>query len=129
MSIDELKNKLKVLKRQKIKLKDKVLRIYKKNLQEIDDKIYSTNLLIKSKETNTSIVYSSKISDTTNTKNPSTYPQNIKARKKRGLINIDLKKIANVEGGLQRINNSKYKAKPINRQAARAVGIYSKKKY
>ena len=42
MSIDELKNKLKVLKRQKIKLKDKVLRIYKKNLQEIDDKIYSS---------------------------------------------------------------------------------------
>tara|TARA_B110000305_G_scaffold70772_1_gene79447 strand:+ start:105 stop:494 length:390 start_codon:yes stop_codon:yes gene_type:complete len=129
MGIDELKNKLKVLKRQKIKLKDNVLRIYKKNLQEIDDKIYSTNLLIKSKEMNTNIVYSSKILETTNKKNLSTYPQNIKARKKRGLINIDLKKIANVEGGLQKINNGKYKARPINRQAARAVGIYSKKKY
>ena len=43
--------------------------------------------------------------------------------------NIDLKKIANVDGGLQRIRDSRYKPQPINRQAARAVGIYSKKKY
>ena len=56
-------------------------------------------------------------------------PMKAKTRKKKGLINIDLKKIANVDGGLQRIRDSRYKPQPINRQAARAVGIYSKKKY
>jgi hypothetical protein len=127
MDTQKLRKNIKRLRRAKIKFKEKIQKFYKKKIQEIDDEIYSTQLLIKSKEKNDKVIFSSKMTSQLKPYSPS--PMKAKTRKKKGLINIDLKKIANVDGGLQRIRDSRYKPQPINRQAARAVGIYSKKKY
>ena len=127
MDTQKLRKNIKRLRRAKIKFKERIQKFYKKKIQEIDDEIYSTQLLIKSKEKNDKIIFSSKMTSQLKPYSPS--PMKAKTRKKKGLINIDLKKIANVDGGLQRIRDSRYKPQPINRQAARAVGIYSKKKY
>ena len=127
MDTQKLRKNIKRLRRAKIKFKERIQKFYKKKIQEIDDEIYSTQLLIKSKEKNDKVIFSSKMTSQLKPYSPS--PMKAKTRKKKGLINIDLKKIANVDGGLQRIRDSRYKPLPINRQAARAVGIYSKKKY
>ena len=127
MDTQKLRKNIKRLRRAKIKFKERIQKFYKKKIQEIDDEIYSTQLLIKSKEKNDKVIFSSKMTSQLKPYSPS--PMKAKTRKKKGLINIDLKKIANVDGGLQRIRDSRYKPQPINRQAARAVGIYSKKKY
>ena len=127
MDTQKLRKNIKRLRRAKIKFKERIQKFYKKKMQEIDDEIYSTQLLIKSKEKNDKVIFSSKMTSQLKPYSPS--PMKAKTRKKKGLINIDLKKIANVDGGLQRIRDSRYKPQPINRQAARAVGIYSKKKY
>ena len=127
MDTQKLRKNIKRLRRAKIKFKERIQKFYKKKIQEIDDEIYSTQLLIKSKEKNDKVIFSSKMTSQPKPYSPS--PMKAKTRKKKGLINIDLKKIANVDGGLQRIRDSRYKPQPINRQAARAVGIYSKKKY
>ena len=127
MDNHKLRKNIKRLRRAKIKFKERIQKFYKKKIQEIDDEIYSTQLLIKSKEKNDKVIFSSKMTSQLKPYSPS--PMKAKTRKKKGLINIDLKKIANVDGGLQRIRDSRYKPQPINRQAARAVGIYSKKKY
>ncbi len=127
MDTQKLRKNIKRLRRAKIKFKERIQKFYKKKIQEIDDEIYSTQLLIKSKEKNDKVIFSSKMTSHFKPYSPS--PMKAKTRKKKGLINIDLKKIANVDGGLQRIRDSRFKPQPINRQAARAVGIYSKKKY
>ena len=127
MDTQKLRKNIKRLRRAKIKFKERIQKFYKKKIQEIDDEIYSTQLLIKSKEKNDKVIFSSKMTSQLKPYSPS--PMKAKTRKKKGLININLKKIANVDGGLQRIRDSRYKPQPINRQAARAVGIYSKKKY
>ena len=125
MDTQKLRKNIKRLRKAKIKFKERIQKFYKKKIQEIDDEIYSTQLLIKSKEKNDKVIFSSKMTSQLKPYSPS--PMKAKTRKKKGLINIDLKKIANVDGGLQRIRDSRYKPQPINRQAARAVGIYSKK--
>ena len=125
MDTQKLRKNIKRLRRAKIKFKERIQKFYKKKIQEIDDEIYSTQLLIKSKEKNDKVIFSSKMTSQLKPYSPS--PMKAKTRKKKGLINIDLKKIANVDGGLQRIRDSRYKPQPINRQVARAVGIYSKK--
>ena len=122
MDTQKLRKNIKRLRRAKIKFKERIQKFYKKKIQEIDDEIYSTQLLIKSKEKNDKVIFSSKMTSQLKPYSPS--PMKAKTRKKKGLINIDLKKIANVNGGLQRIRDSRYKPQPINRQAARAVGIY-----
>ena len=127
MEIEQLKKKIKKIKKAKIRFDEKFRRNYKNELQKFDDEIYSINLLIQSKLKNNKIIYSSKPPTKSKNKDSQTIPQNRKTRKDKGFINIDLKQIANVEGGLQIIQKSKLKPKPINRQAARAVGIYSKK--
>ena len=127
MEIERLKKKIKKIKKAKIRFDEKFRRNYKNELQKFDDEIYSINLLIQSKLKNNKIIYSSKPPTKSKNKDSQTIPQNRKTRKDKGFINIDLKQIANVEGGLQIIQKSKLKPKPINRQAARAVGIYSKK--
>jgi len=128
MEIEQLKKKIKKIKKAKIRFDEKFRRNYKNELQKFDDEIYSINLLIQSKLRNDKIIYSSKPPVKSKYKDSQTIPQNKKTRKDKGFINLDLKKIANVEGGLQIIQKSKLKPKPINRQAARAVGIYSKRK-
>ena len=128
MEIEQLKKKIKIIKKAKIRFDEKFRRNYKNELQKFDDEIFSINLLIESKLKNSKIIYSSKPSIKSKNKGSQTIPQNRKARKDKGFVNIDLKKIANVKGGLQIIQKSKLKPKPINRQAARAVGIYSKRK-
>jgi hypothetical protein len=127
MEIEQLKKKIKKIKKAKIRFDEKFRRNYKNELQKFDDEIYSINLLIQSKLKNNKIIYSSKPPIKSKNKGSQTIPQNRKARKDKGFVNINLKQIANVEGGLQIIQKSKLKPKPINRQAARAVGIYSKK--
>ena len=127
MEIEQLKKKIKKIKKAKIRFDEKFRRNYKNELQKFDDEIYSINLLIQSKLKNNKVIYSSKLPIKSKKKSAQSIPQNRKSRKDKGFVNIDLKKIANVEGGLQIINKFKLKPKPINRQAARAVGIYSKK--
>ena len=127
MEIEQLKKKIKKIKKAKIRFDEKFRRNYKNELQKFDDEIYSINLLIQSKLQNNKVIYSSKLPIKSKNKSAQSIPQNRKSRKDKGFVNIDLKKIANVEGGLQIINKFKLKPKPINRQAARAVGIYSKK--
>ena len=46
----------------------------------------------------------------------------------RGSNRLSLFKAANVKGSFELLKNSNIRPTPINRQAARAVGIYSKKK-
>jgi len=127
MEIEQLKKKIKKIKKAKIRFDEKFRRNYKNELQKFDDEIYSINLLIQSKLKNNKVIYSSKLPIKSKKKSAQSIPQNRKSRKDQGFVNVDLKKIANVEGGLQIINKFKFKPKPINRQAARAVGIYSKK--
>jgi len=127
MEIEQLKKKIKKIKKAKIRFDEKFRRNYKNELQKFDDEIYSINLIIQSKLKNNKVIYSSKLPIKSKNKSAQSIPQNRKSRKDKGFVNIDLKKIANVEGGLQIINKFKFKPKPINRQAARAVGIYSKK--
>lgn len=127
MEIEQLKKKIKKIKKAKIRFDEKFKKNHKNELQKFDDEIYSINLLIQSKLQNNKVIYSSKLPIKSKNKSTQTIPQNRKARKDKGFVNIDLMKIANVEGGLQIINKFKFKPKPINRQAARAVGIFSKK--
>ena len=49
MEIEQLKKKIKKIKKAKIRFDEKFRRNYKNELQKFDDEIYSINLLIQSK--------------------------------------------------------------------------------
>ena len=57
MDTQKLRKNIKRLRRAKIKFKERIQKFYKKKIQEIDDEIYSTQLLIKSKEKNDKVIY------------------------------------------------------------------------
>ena len=57
MDTKKLRKNIKRLRRAKIKFKEKIQKFYKKKIQEIDDEIYSTQLLIKSKEKNDKVIF------------------------------------------------------------------------
>ena len=60
MEIEQLKKKIKIIKKAKIRFDEKFRRNYKNELQKFDDEIFSINLLIESKLKNSKIIYSSK---------------------------------------------------------------------
>ena len=131
MKIVELKRKRKILNRKKKKLKTKYERLYKSELSQLEEELFAIDLQLKAKEKNTQTIYSTKPSVKSNRYNPTTYPQRAKNRRKRGLRTNSGLKIADVETSFQIFRRKKklgIKPQPINRQAARAVGIYKKTK-
>ena len=131
MEIEELKRKRKILNRKKKKLKTKYERLYKSELSQLEEELFAIDLQLKAKEKNTQTIYSTKPSVKTNRYNHTTYPQRPKNRRKRGLRTVSGLKIADVETSFQIFSRRKklgIKPQPINRQAARAVGIYKKTK-
>jgi len=131
MEIDELKRKRKITSRKIKKLKVKYERLYKSELSQLEEELYSINLQLKAKEKNTQTIYSTKPSEKSSIYNPSTVPQRPKNRRKRGFKTGNDLKVADVETSFQIFRRRKklgIKPQPINRQAARAVGIYKKTK-
>ena len=131
MEIDELKRKRKITSRKIKKLKVKYERLYKSELSQLEEELYSINLQLKAKEKNTQTIYSAKPSEKSSIYNPSTIPQRPKNRRKRGFKTGNDLKVADVETSFQIFRKKRklgIKPQPINRQAARAVGIYKKTK-
>jgi hypothetical protein len=131
MKIVELKRKRKILNRKKKKLKTKYERLYKSELSQLEEELFAIDLQLKAKEKNTQTIYSTKPLVKSSIYNPTTYPQRPKNRRKRGLETDSGLKIADVETSFQIFRKRKklgIKPQPINRQAARAVGIYKKTK-
>ena len=81
MDTQKLRKNIKRLRRAKIKFKERIQKFYKKKIQEIDDEIYSTQLLIKSKEKNDKVIFSSKMTSQLKPYSPS--PMKAKLEKKR----------------------------------------------
>ena len=86
MDTQKLRKNIKRLRRAKIKFKERIQKFYKKKIQEIDDEIYSTQLLIKSKEKNDKVIFSSKMTSQLKPYSPS--PMKAKTRKKERLDSI-----------------------------------------
>ena len=131
MKIVELKRKRKILNRKKKKLKTKYERLYKSELSQLEEELFAIDLQLKAKEKNTQTIYSTKPSVKSTIYNPTTIPQRPKNRRKRGFKTGNDLKIADVKTSFQIFRNKKklgIKPQPINRQAARAVGIYKKTK-
>ena len=129
MEIDELERHKKITKRKIKKLKNKYERLYKSELSQLEEELYSINLQLKAKEKNTQTIYSTKPSVKSSIYNPTTMPQRPKNRRKRGFKTVSDLKVADVETSFQIFRRRKklgIKPQPINRQAARAVGIYKK---
>ena len=131
MKIVELKRKRKILNRKKKKLKTKYERLYKSELSQLEEELFAIDLQLKAKEKNTQTIYSTKPSVKSSIYNPTTMPQRPKNRRKRGFKTVSDLKVADVETSFQIFRRRKklgIKPQPINRQAARAVGIYKKTK-
>jgi len=131
MEIDELKRKRKITSRKIKKLKVKYERLYKSELSQLEEELYSINLQLKAKEKNTQTIYSTKPSVKSSIYNPTTMPQRPKNRRKRGFKTVGDLKVADVETSFQIFRKKRklgIKPQPINTQAARAVGIYKKTK-
>ena len=130
MDTEELKRKRKIINRKKKKLKLKYERLYKSEFNELEEELFAIELQLKAKEKNSQNIYSSSPQTKSSIYEPSTIPQRPKNRKKRGFKTIDDSKTANVETSFQIFRKKKklgIKPQPINRQAARAVGLYKKK--
>jgi len=130
MEVNELKRKYRKINNQIKKLRTKYDRLYKTELYRLEEELNSALILIKTKINKNKFVYISKLSPDPKIRSSNDPIKIIKRKKnfsKGGYAKSSQLKAAEVEGSFQLLKKNSSKLNPINRQAARAVGIYPKK--
>ena len=130
MEINELKKKYKKINKKIEKLRNKYERLYKSEKFKLDEELESVLIQIRAKTNKNKFVYISKLSPDPKIRSSHDPIKIVKRKKnfrKRNYEKASFLKPANVEGSFQLLKKNSSKLNPINKLAARVVGIRNKK--
>ena len=131
MELSELKKKYKRINKKIEKLRNKYERLYKSEKFKLNEELQSVLIQIRAKTNKNKFVYISKLSPDPKIRSSNDPIKIVKRKKnfrKRNYEKTSFLKPANVEGSLQLLKKNNSKLNPINKLAARVVGIRNKKR-
>ena len=130
MELSELKKNYRRINKKIKKLRNKYDRLYKSEKFKLDEELESILIQIRAKINKNKFVYISKLSPDSKIRSSNDLIKIVKRKKnfrKRNYEKTSFLKPANVEGSFQLLKKNSSKLNPINKLAARVVGIRNKK--